>query len=357
MIELNGKRYNAHTGVLIDGVKKAAPVAQAAHIRPDVSKAAPSQKHTAERAKTQSKQLHKPAQTSHTLMRHAVKKPSTITNRTTVAMDVVAAAPIKHTATRVYETPNPNREKRAEAVHKLSVISRFGIVGNSDAAAKPPRMAEVIQAAPVAGVQKSHIAANVPSQSAMEKRAHTMLSSGMRSANSHTNTHSSKKARVHHRVGKKIGLGQRAASLTAGAMAVLVLGGFFAYQNIPNISVRYASAKSGVNASLPGYRPTGFSINSHVKYTPGSVSISYNANTDGRSYTLTQRTSSWNSQALKDHLAAKGNTAPQIYPSNGQTIYLHDDSSADWVNGGVWYSISGASNLDTDQLIKIATSI
>jgi len=45
------------------------------------------------------------------------------------------------------------------------------------------------------------------------------------------------------------------------------------------------------------------------------------------------------------------------YPDGGRTIFLHGSSDADWVEGGVWYSISGNANLNTEQLIKIAGSI
>jgi hypothetical protein len=139
-------------------------------------------------------------------------------------------------------------------------------------------------------------------------------------------------------------------------LAVLALGGFFAYQNIPNMNVRYAAAKAGVSAGLPGYQPAGFAVNSHVEYSPGKISIAYKANADNRSYTVTQANTSWSSDALKDHLVTSGSQL-HTYPQNGQTIYLHDSAQADWVSNGIWYSIAGSSSLNTDQLIKIASSI
>jgi hypothetical protein len=138
---------------------------------------------------------------------------------------------------------------------------------------------------------------------------------------------------------------------------VLIIAGFFAYQNIPNISIRLASAKAGIHASLPSYQPSGFSVNSHIIYSPGEIAVAYKANADNRGYTVTQKTTTWNSDALKEHLVGASNSMPVSYPNNGQTIYLHDGSEADWINNGVWYSISGDSSLNTGQLIKIASSL
>jgi hypothetical protein len=345
IIELNGQRYDAHTGALIQSPKAppAAPKAFAMDMKTQ----------SVSRAKTPSRKVHKTPEPSHTLMRHAVKKPSTITNRKTVAMDVVSPGPgaaIK----QVFHATDPSRTKRAHSVPKLSLISRFGNVGSAKRAAHAPQQMDMITK-PAAASHQPGTQALAPNHAT--SKTDKMLATSMRNADSHSKKHTVKKTHIHHRIGHKLGLGKKATSVVSGVAAVLVLGGFFAYQNIPSISVRYASAKAGVRAGLPGYQPAGFAVNSHVQYNPGAITISYHANADSRAYTLTQKNTTWNSQALKDHLATTTSSMPQSYPSNGQTIYLHDDSSADWVAGGVWYSISGNSSLSTDQLIKIATSI
>lgn len=183
-----------------------------------------------------------------------------------------------------------------------------------------------------------------------------MLDKGMRASTSHT-SRTAKKQKLRHKVGSVLGLSKRATSIAAVTLSVFSFGTFFTYQNIPNINVRYAAAKSGVNASIPSYQPAGFSVNNHVQFSPGELTIAYKANADDRAYTVSQKNTSWNSDALKDHLVTKIGTTPMTYPDSGRTIYLHDDSSADWVQSGVWYSITGESSLNTDQLIKIATSI
>jgi hypothetical protein len=48
---------------------------------------------------------------------------------------------------------------------------------------------------------------------------------------------------------------------------------------------------------------------------------------------------------------------PLIFQQKGLTIYMYDGSHATWVNQGVWYTIEGDSLLDTEQLLRIATSL
>lgn len=142
-----------------------------------------------------------------------------------------------------------------------------------------------------------------------------------------------------------------------GGLAALLLTGFFVYQNIPNLSMRVASTRAGFSAQLPGYKPAGFSQEKLVSYAPGKVTVSFRSNSDERQFQLTQQSSNWNSQALADNYLAKADKQYQTFQASGKTIYIYDNSSATWVNGGVWYQIEGQSDLSSDQLLKIANSI
>ena len=290
-------------------------------------------------------------------MRRAVKKPSTIATRKTVAMDVVSHIP-GQALSHAFHKPAVEREERARSVPKLSVITRFG-----DMTTKSKKLTDLHTYADTATTPAAAPVNNFVHQippfspvNPVSTKTSRMLDKGLREADSH-NTRVVKKLKLRHKIGRRFGLSARITSVSAGILAVLALGGFFAYQNVPNLSVRYAAAKAGVNGHLPTYQPSGFAINSHIKYSPGSITIAYKANADNRNYTLTQANTSWSSDALKDHLVTATGTQPQTYPQNGQTIYLHDGAQADWVNNGIWYSVSGNSSLNTDQLIKIASSI
>jgi hypothetical protein len=344
-IELNGHRYNAHTGNLIEGISTPA------QLEGNNTVLAPAKvRHSIERNKTTSHQIHRAPEHSHTLMRSAVRKPSVVTSGKTVAMDVVQM-PGQATAT-AFHTPSPERLNRAHAVRQNNLINRFGGEVREAALSAAPQAAGSISMAHASEHAKSVASEHHLTQS----KKNVLLDKGLHAATSHQKTRT-KKPRLHHRVGQRLGLSARAASIATGSMALLLFGAFFAYQNVPNIAVRYAAAKSGVHASLPSYQPAGFAVNNHVNYSPGEVTIAYKANADNRTYSITQQNTNWNSDALKEHLAASNGNTPQSFPDNGRTIYLHGTSEADWVAGGVWYSITGDSSLNTDQLIKIATSI
>lgn len=150
---------------------------------------------------------------------------------------------------------------------------------------------------------------------------------------------------------------QRTGRLAAASLAVLVLIGFFVYQNVPSLSMRLAASRAGVDAQLPGYAPAGFSQDKLVSYSPGKVTINFHSNTDSREFKLVQQVSNWNSQALADNFLAAKSKQYQTYQASGKTIYIFDGSNATWVNGGVWYQIEGHSSLSSDQILKIANSI
>src|SRR5690606_23737838 len=110
-----------------------------------------------------------------------------------------------------------------------------------------------------------------------------------------------KKPKLKHRVAKKLKISPKLVSDGSFALAFLLLGGFFAYQNIPGLTMRLAASRSGVQGSLPTYQPSGFSLGKNIAYKPGQITINYYSNSDDRSYTVTQSKSSWNSQALHEH--------------------------------------------------------
>ena len=139
--------------------------------------------------------------------------------------------------------------------------------------------------------------------------------------------------------------------------SVLILGGYFAYNNVPNLAMRVASARSGISGSMPGYQPSGFSLGGPIEYKTGQISISFKSNSDNRSYTVTQRNSDWNSETLLENHVAMGKRQYQTFQDKGKTIYMYDGDSASWVDNGVWYEIDGNTSLNTDQVLRIANSL
>ena len=143
--------------------------------------------------------------------------------------------------------------------------------------------------------------------------------------------------------------------ITSIGLAIMLIGGYFTYLGMPNISTRIAAIQSGVNAKYPGYRPTGYALSGPITFKSGEVSMKFAYADGGQSYTITQQKSSLSSAALKETLTADGGDV-QTTTADGLTIYS-TDRTASWINGGVLYQITLGGALSSEQVTKIATSL
>lgn len=333
IIELNGKRYDAVTGKMIA-------------ISPSSAKAALSAvKHAAIDGFTRSMKPrinagnHVPphkAEKSKTLMRTAVKKPD-FTPSARVPKSIPRAKP--SASAIAAHTPIKPR-----AVHKSALIRRFSDM-------MPSSMAPAL--APEKAPQTTRLQAIATATAATTNP----LAAGLANADSH-NQPKAKRARSHSRLAKRLRISPRALSAGSLVLAGLLVGGFFAYQNIPNLSMRLASARAGLHGTLPSYQPAGFGLKDGITYKPGQIEISYKSNSDDRNFKITQNTSSWNSETLLENYdALKNGTPPLAVPTKGKTVYIYNGGNATWVDGGVWYRIEGDSKLNSDQLLNVANSM
>lgn len=147
------------------------------------------------------------------------------------------------------------------------------------------------------------------------------------------------------------------ASLITASFAVMVLGGYLTYLNMPGLSVRVAAAQADVAATFPDYHPDGYRFTGPVAFAPGQVAINFEANGGTTGYTVTEQKSSWDSQAVYDNIVAK--TGDKNYVTNSQqglTIYTFSGEAA-WVNKGILYTVSGDAPLSNEQLLRIASSL
>jgi hypothetical protein len=167
-----------------------------------------------------------------------------------------------------------------------------------------------------------------------------------------------RKSTVRRRVARKLHVSTRTLNTGMGLAAALVLGGYIAYQNVPNLAVRLAATRAGVHASLPGYQPAGFALAGPIQYQPGELTLSYKSNNnDNREFQVKQKASSWNSETLLDSFINANKLAYQTYQDKGKTIYIYDGNNATWIDGGVWYQVNGNAALNSDQLLRIAGSL
>ncbi len=156
---------------------------------------------------------------------------------------------------------------------------------------------------------------------------------------------------------KKSAPKRRLASVASGAMALLLLGGYLTYLNMPALSTRVAAAQAGINATYPAYQPSGYSLSGPVAYQQGSVTMKFAANGGPQTFTVNQTKSGWDSSAvLENYVTPKAGDKYATDSVNGLTIYTYENNAA-WINGGILYTISGNAPLSTDQVKRIATSM
>ncbi len=308
IITINGRNYDAHTGMPVDGT----PEPQA-----------PAPKATPARAHTPHSNLHVATQKSHTLNRRIVKK------------ETAPARPVR------------------QPVQKSPMVTKF--------AAHPSGFTHHLAAAKAAdvGPRPHPMVAKANHQLHQQKTAVSLKPSQVikQEAIKEALEKAPKKHEKNDIVPKKRSKFARFSSVASASLAFLLLTGYFTYLNMPNLSVRVAAAQAGINASYPEYKPDGYSLNGPIAYNQGQVSMKFAANAGPQKYTVDQAKSSWDSSAVLDnYVKKKVGENYIIYNERGLTIYTFDGNAA-WVNDGILYTISGDAPLSSDQIRRIATSM
>ena len=146
-------------------------------------------------------------------------------------------------------------------------------------------------------------------------------------------------------------------SIAGASLGLLLLGGYFTYLYMPNISVRVAAVQSGVNATYPSYQPTGYSLDGPVAYTNNEVKLRFAANAGPQTFAITQTKSNWDSSAvLENYVKPEVGNSYVTTRDNGLTVYTFDSKAA-WVSNGTFYTIDGDAPLTNEQVRRIATSM
>jgi hypothetical protein len=350
-IILNGKHYDAVSGVIVASHSKKAAKGQPHLVDSFVRSSSASSPHkmTATQPKRPMRLVARSAkphpQPAQTLMRHAVKKPSGLSKPLVKAQTpttssgqsiTVHTSPISlHKAAS--QTIDMERFERAKHITQPKEIQHFVPVTKSTYTPVPqapivtPRPAPTMDAAP---------AEQTASQNIFEK--------ALASSTSHQETYAGPATKKAKR--------RQHAGFAALLITALAVAGFVAYLNVPNLTMTLASARAGFHASIPGYLPSGFSTK-HVSYQTGTVSTQYNSNSDSRSFTIVQKGSDWDSSALVTNYVSMTNVSYQTYQIKGRNVYIYGDGNATWVDGGVWYTVTSSGNLPNKQLLDIAASL
>lgn len=382
VIEINGRKYDAQSGKLLDDSKSKAPVIKPTptsnnnQVIDGVQRANNNPAHQ-EPARTVRQKtpitpknttpntsrrvvdgFRKKTQKSTTLSRKVVKNPHkqapNIHAKSTpnTLTDAVTTNPDK---TTFFKKVPEARLARAMSQKTSSVISKFSkdisavkpVLNHNLKVKKPETPHKSVNSAYTASVQpnlqKQVFQHNVSTQTTHRHEA--------------VNVAKSESAPVHKKVAHTVARKRYMTGLVAACFAFLLLGGFIAYQKIPQVAVRVAARQAGFSAKVPTAIPSGFSFKSPIKTEKDSLTISYNSNTDSRNFMVTQKPTTWTSESLLSSFLVNSKRQYQTYYDKGLTVFVYDTSNATWVDKGIWYTIETDGSLSSEQILSIASSI
>ena len=345
-ITIEGNVYDAETGNILDAQQSARTPAAAAS------------------------NFHSGAQKSHTLQRKYIKKPRTIDSVAPVRAATLAGIK-ENSASRSSQrlasersTPpqiirRSKRTRRVQDIRRSSNIAHFAkTTTTTNPSVKHPATPETPDIAPTANQleqtarqrqaiikqqqTRSVLPSQVIKQQAIQEATDKMLTRQQRKEVKPT---------------KNFSFWRRLVSVGSTAIAVLLLGAYFTYINMPALSTRIAASQAGINASYPNYQPSGYSLNGPVAYQQGSVIMKFAANGSNENFTLAQTRSEWDSSAvLENYIKPKSRDKYTTTAANGLTIYSYGTHAA-WVNAGILYTVDGNAELAPEQIQKIAASL
>lgn len=151
---------------------------------------------------------------------------------------------------------------------------------------------------------------------------------------------------------------RKPASVVAAGLVVAIMGGYIWMSNYNNLSIRTASQRAGIVASLPQYTPAGYKLNGPISYGTGFVSFNLkNSKDSNKSIAVIQRKSEWDSASLLELYVSPKTKDYVAVDSQGIKIYLYGNGQATWVNKGLQYVVQANSGLNRDQIVKMASSL
>jgi len=344
-ITIKGNVYDAETGNILDAQRSARTPAVAAS------------------------DFHSGIQKSHTLQRKYIKKqPRTIDSVAPVRAATLAGikenSAVRSSQRLAAERSTPpqiirrsKRTRRVQDIRRSSNIAHF-----AKAATKPPVKRPVAPETPDIAPTTNQLEQAARQRQAIIKQQQTrsVLPSQVikqQAIQEATDKMLTRQQRKEVKPTKNLSLWRRLVSVGSTAIAVLLLGAYFTYINMPALSTRIAASQAGINASYPNYQPSGYSLNGPVAYQQGSVIMKFAANGSNENFTLAQTRSEWDSSAvLENYIKPKSRDKYTTTAANGLTIYSYGTHAA-WVNAGILYTVDGNAELAPEQIQKIAASL
>ena len=346
-ITIKGNVYDAETGNILDAQRSTRTPAAAAS------------------------NFHSGTQKSHTLQRKYIKKqPRTIDSvapvRATTTAGIKENSASRSSQRLAAERSTPpqiiRRSKRTRRVQDIRRSSNIAHFAKVTTATKPPVKRPATPETPDIAPTANQLEQTARQRQAIIKQQQTrsILPSQVikqQAIQEATDKMLTRQQRKEVKPAKNTSLWRRLVSVGSTAIAVLLLGAYFTYINMPALSTRIAASQAGINASYPNYQPSGYSLNGPVAYQQGSVIMKFAANGSNENFTLAQTRSEWDSSAvLENYIKPKSRDKYTTTTANGLTIYSYGTHAA-WVNAGILYTVDGNAELAPEQIQKIAASL
>lgn len=328
-ITINGTVYDSLTGLPVTQTTTTTTVATASATRRTTITPKPSLT------------AHQAAQKSLTLNRHTVtkkpahtvvKKPQTVTHRP----DIIRSGSIKKFAphpTGAKQPATPSHAQRTAKPVQAIATAPHPVAARAIARQQQTQLVH----------RTSHTPAPIKPSQAIKNEAIAAAMAQTPATKPHDQIKSQRQM-------------PRQLSIVSAGFALILLGGYFTYINMPNLSVRVAAAQAGIAATYPSYHPDGYRLNGPVAYTDGEVNMKFASNSGPQNYMISQKKSNWDSSAVEQDINQKTSGGYTTSTVSGLTIYLYGNN-ASWVNGGILYSLAGDAPLSSDQIDHIATSM
>ena len=149
---------------------------------------------------------------------------------------------------------------------------------------------------------------------------------------------------------RKFKLSAIASAVTAVAL-LLGYGGYLAY---PNVQLRIAASKAGLDAK-DFYAPSGYKVSGSVAMGEGKLAVNYRGENNA-SYRINQERSKATDADVKNEATIKGKDSFDSLKAGDVNVYRYNDK-ASWVKNGVRYTLDTNDFLTSDQIVKIASSV
>lgn len=340
-IVIDGHRYDAATGTPVGGTRSThvprramdvMPARRPARTQQDPVKVEQAAQKTSQPNK---KRIHTPAvsvhgkpQRSQTLHRSPLKKPE-VKHAGEIKRQRAIVAKSPHIS-KFAPQPQPERKKNVQQEKLAPAVAH-------------PKVTKALQKKHQAKAQHAAISSRAIKEQLIKEQLDNA---------------DTKRQYKDHKTPKQRSKKGRFISLASAALALIVLGGYLTYLNMPGLSIRVAAVQAGIDASLPEYHPSGYRFNGPITFANGEVALGYQANGGPHSYNITQKASDWDSQAVLDnYVLTQSDGNYNIHSTQGLTVYTFG-TKAVWVNRGILHEVDYSNApLSYDQIERIAASM